>query len=153
MLASESACYRHKRDACIKGNTPNIPPKHLFFAKKQPLILGHRGQAKKFQENTMEGIKSVEELGADGFEVDVYLTDFNQLVLFPSDNAKVIVIDLPFSHQDLEADFIISRNIFDNQCENCSFKQASVYFIIYRISRFCITVYPDKIDVKFSTNM
>ena len=76
-------------DVCIKRNTLDIPADHLFHKKTKPLILGHRGQPRKFQENTIEGIKSVAGLGGDGFETDIYLTDYNQLVLFHDDNAKV----------------------------------------------------------------
>lgn len=76
-------------DSCINRNTLDIPADHLFHKKVKPLILGHRGQPKKFQENTIEGIKSVADLGGDGFETDIYLTDNNQLVLFHDDNAKV----------------------------------------------------------------
>lgn len=67
-----------------------IPSDHLFHEKAKPLVLGHRGQPRKFQENTIEGIKSVTGLRGDGFETDIYLTDYNQLVLFHDDNAKVI---------------------------------------------------------------
>ena len=62
----------------------------MFNKKAKPLILGHRGQPRLFQENTIEGIKSLADLGADGFETDIYLTDHGQLVLFHDDNAKVI---------------------------------------------------------------
>lgn len=78
-----------QNDACINRDTLDIPADHLFHDKSKPLILGHRGQPRKFQENTIEGIKSVADLGADGFETDIYLTDHNQLVLFHDDNAKV----------------------------------------------------------------
>ena len=80
---------RYSRDACLKGDTPNIPKDHLFHRKKKPLILGHRGQGRQFQENTMEGIKSLIDTGADGFQADVVLTNYGQLVLFQSQNAKV----------------------------------------------------------------
>ena len=80
----------HQIDACFKRDTQSIPSGHIFHQKTKPLILGHRGQPRKFQENTIEGIRSVASLGADGFETDIYLTDYGQLVLFHDDNAKVI---------------------------------------------------------------
>jgi len=79
---------QYKSVACLNRYLPSIPKDHLFYCKKQPLILGHRGQGKKFQENTIEGIKSLIGTGADGFEADVVLTNYGQLVLFHSDNAK-----------------------------------------------------------------
>ena len=79
----------YKRDACLARDTPSIPKDHLFYSKKQPLVFGHRGQGKQFQENTLEGIKSLIGTGADGVETDVVLTDYGQLVLFHSENAKV----------------------------------------------------------------
>ena len=79
------------RNACLKRDTRNIPTDHLFHKKQLPLILGHRGQGREFQENTIEGIKSLIDTGADGFEADVVLTDYGQLVLFHSDNAKVLL--------------------------------------------------------------
>ncbi len=36
------------------------------------LILGHRGDRKNFDDNTIEGIESAFEKGADGVEIDVY---------------------------------------------------------------------------------
>ncbi len=42
-----------------------------------------------FQENSLEGVKSLIELGADGYEIDIYLTNYGQLVVFHDDNAKV----------------------------------------------------------------
>jgi len=36
------------------------------------LILGHRGDRKSFDDNTIEGIASAFERGADGVEIDVY---------------------------------------------------------------------------------
>jgi len=84
------ACSTLQTDVCIKRDTLDIPSDHIFHKKTKPLILGHRGQPRKFQENSIEGIKSVADLGADGFETDIYLTDYNQLVLFHDDNAKAL---------------------------------------------------------------
>ena len=75
--------------ACFNRKTPDIPSGHLFHKKQKPLILGHRGQPRKFQENSIEGVTSLVGLGADGYEIDIYLTDAGQLVLFHDDNAKV----------------------------------------------------------------
>eukprot|EP00794_Sanderia_malayensis_P007182 gene7182-7988_t len=72
---------------CFNRNTPDIPSDHFFNTKKKPLIIGHRGQPRKFQENSLESVKSLVDLGADGFEIDIYLTDSGQLVCFHDDNA------------------------------------------------------------------
>ena len=63
----------------IPASCPNltfgsIPKGHLFHEKQKPVIIAHRGQPKKFQENTLDGVLSVQEIHADGFEVDIYVT-------------------------------------------------------------------------------
>ena len=98
---------QYKSVACLNRYLPSIPKDHLFYSKKQPLILGHRGQGKKFQENTIEGIKSLIGTGADGFEADVVLTNYGQLVLFHSDNAKVNAAKFP-----LPSNFVSSLDTF-----------------------------------------
>ncbi len=54
----------------------------MINEKIKPLVLGHRGSPTLYQESTLDGIKSVKKLGADGFEVDVYLTKDNKIVCF-----------------------------------------------------------------------
>ena len=82
LMITLCSSYKYKKDACIKRQTQNIPADHLFFKKNQPLILGHRGQPKKYQENTLDGIKSLIDTGADGFTVDAHLTKNGDLVAF-----------------------------------------------------------------------
>lgn len=54
----------------------------FFQNLKTPLILGHRGVPEEHQENTMAGFKRAIELGLDGIELDVFLTQDEQLVVF-----------------------------------------------------------------------
>ena len=74
---------------CFNKTLDDIPSDHLFHSKKKPLIIGHRGIPKVYQENTLEGFTNLVNLGADGFETDIYLTKDNKLVLFHDDNTKV----------------------------------------------------------------
>lgn len=81
----------------IPASCPNltfgsIPKGHLFHEKQKPVIIAHRGQPKKFQENTLDGVLSVQEIHADGFEVDIYVTKDKKLVLFHDDNTEVSFI-------------------------------------------------------------
>ena len=80
----------------IPASCPNltfgsIPGGHLFHEKQKPLIIAHRGQPKKYQ-NTLDGVLSVREIHADGFEVDIYVTKDKKLVLFHDDNTEVSFI-------------------------------------------------------------
>lgn len=42
-----------------------------------------------YQENTYDGILSAVDVKADGFELDIYKTKDNKLVVFHDDNTKV----------------------------------------------------------------
>lgn len=67
----------------------SIPASHLYSKKKDPLIIGHHGNPSKFQENTIDGFKSLAALKADGMELDTFLTKDEQLVVFHFDNTQV----------------------------------------------------------------
>ena len=67
----------------------SIPNSHLYHNKTKPLVIGHHGNPSKFQENTIDGFKSLAALKADGFEFDTFLTKDEQLVVFHFDNTKV----------------------------------------------------------------
>lgn len=67
----------------------DIPATHLFHKKEKPIIIAHRGQPKLFQENTKEGILSTLSINSDGFELDIYKTKDDKLVVFHDDNTKV----------------------------------------------------------------
>merc|ERR1712141_840542 len=73
-------------ESCIKKNTPAIPSWHIYHKLCKPIIIGHRGNPLHFQENTMEGFKSVRRFGVSAFELDVYLTKDGKLVLFHDKN-------------------------------------------------------------------
>jgi glycerophosphoryl diester phosphodiesterase len=60
-----------------------------MYKKTKPLVIGHRGNPMKYQENTLDGFKSLLETNADGFEMDIYVTKDDKLVVFHDDNTKV----------------------------------------------------------------
>lgn len=66
----------------------SIPASHLYNKKKKPLIIGHHGNPSKFQENTIDGFKSLAALKADGMELDTFLTKDEQLVVIHFNNTK-----------------------------------------------------------------
>ncbi|KAK2557631.1 hypothetical protein P5673_019988 [Acropora cervicornis] len=59
----------------------SIPDSHLYDKKQKPLIIGHHGNPSKFQENTIDGFKSLAALKADGMELDTFLTKDGKLKL------------------------------------------------------------------------
>ena len=67
----------------------SIPNSHLYHKKDKPLVIGHHGNPSKFQENTIDGFKSLAALKADGMELDTFLTKDQQLVVFHFNNTKV----------------------------------------------------------------
>ena len=76
-------------DSCVKTCTPVIPRWHIYHKLCKPIIIGHRGNPLHYQENTMEGFKSVHRFGANAFELDVYLTVDGELVVFHDRNTLV----------------------------------------------------------------
>jgi len=64
----------------------SIPETHLYHKKTKPLVIGHHGNPSKFQENTVDGFKSLVELKADGMEFDTFLTKDKKLVVIHYDN-------------------------------------------------------------------
>ncbi|XP_068701605.1 uncharacterized protein [Montipora foliosa] len=66
----------------------SIPHYHLYHTKEKPLIIGHLGNPSRFQENTIDGFKSLAALKADGMELDTFLTKDEKLVVFHFDNTK-----------------------------------------------------------------
>lgn len=54
----------------------------FFTPKGRSKVLGHRGNPKAFQENTLAGFQSALEAGADGVELDVFLTRDEKVVVF-----------------------------------------------------------------------
>ena len=67
----------------------SIPDCHLYHKKQKPLIIGHHGNPSKFQENTIDGFKSLAALKADGMELDAFLTKDEELVVIHFNNTKV----------------------------------------------------------------
>lgn len=53
-----------------------------FFSNRSPYILAHRGGLKLAPEHTMAAFKKAQQLGVDGFEIDVRLTKDNHIVAF-----------------------------------------------------------------------
>jgi glycerophosphoryl diester phosphodiesterase len=54
----------------------------------RPLIYGHRGGSKNFPENTVEAFKDALANGADGCELDVFLTKDKHIVCFHDDTTE-----------------------------------------------------------------
>ncbi len=52
------------------------------------IILGHRGYSSKYPENTLPSFKKAIEYGADGVELDVWLTADGKVVVHHDDNLK-----------------------------------------------------------------
>ena len=67
----------------------SIPNTHLYAKKEKPLVIGHHGNPSKFQENTIDGFKSLKALKADGMELDTFLTKDEKLVVIHYDNTAV----------------------------------------------------------------
>lgn len=82
--ASDSSSCFDQPEAKVNS----IPDSHLYHKKQKPLIIGHHGNPSKFQENTIDGFKSLAALKADGMELDAFLTKDEQLVVFHFDNTK-----------------------------------------------------------------
>ncbi|CUG86444.1 glycerophosphoryl diester phosphodiesterase, putative [Bodo saltans] len=55
---------------------------------RRPLVYGHRGGSKKYPENTIEAFKDALANGADGCELDVFLTKDKYVVCFHDDTTE-----------------------------------------------------------------
>jgi glycerophosphoryl diester phosphodiesterase len=64
----------------VNSDTP--PHSSQVNAEKRPLIIAHRGGAKEFTENTIEGFNRAMRLGADGNETDLRLTRDGVVVIY-----------------------------------------------------------------------
>ncbi len=60
----------------------------FFRDKERPLVLGHRGVAREFQENTLPGFQRAVDLGLDGVELDVFATRDGRLAVFHDEDAE-----------------------------------------------------------------
>ena len=78
-------------ESCLSesGSVKSIPDSHLYHKKPKPLVIGHHGNPSEYQENTVDGFKSLVELKADGMELDTFLTKDNKLVVIHYDNTVV----------------------------------------------------------------
>ena len=56
---------------------------------KNGLVIGHMGNIFQYQENTLEGMKNLVAIKADGMHMNVQLTKDDQLILFGDDNLYV----------------------------------------------------------------
>ena len=54
-------------------------------------MIAHRGLPKEYQENTYDGIIKALDSKADGFELDIYKTKDDKLVVFHDDNTMVCI--------------------------------------------------------------
>ena len=78
--------------SCPDTKLNEIPSDHLFHRKQKPLVIAHRGLPKEFQENTYDGIIASLDSNADGFELDIYKTKDDKLVVFHDDNTMVFIL-------------------------------------------------------------
>ena len=76
----------------VRREITTLTKDNIFFTKKTPLVVGHRGNPMVYQENSLAGFKSLLDLNVDAFETDVYLTKDKKLVVFHDDNPLVRVI-------------------------------------------------------------
>ncbi|MRI34342.1 hypothetical protein EOPP23_15240 [Endozoicomonas sp. OPT23] len=60
----------------------------FFKPKAVPLVLGHRGCPKLYQENTLAGFRAACTQGAAGIELDVFKTADDRIVVFHDDDIK-----------------------------------------------------------------
>jgi glycerophosphoryl diester phosphodiesterase len=84
----------------------------------RPLIYGHRGGSKSYPENSLEAFVDARENGADGCEMDVFLTTDGQVVVFHDDTTERLV-DGP-SHKLIESSWA-------GCLENLKFKKTLKY--------------------------
>ena len=77
-------CYKSSR---LLG----IPKDHLYFKLQHPIVIGHMGNIMKYQENTLEGMKSLIQMNAGGMHMQVRMTRDNMLILFKDDKLYVSV--------------------------------------------------------------
>ena len=93
LYLSVSPCFSIDSHTSCFGKSTDvrpIPSTHLYNKKKErPLVIGHHGNPSKYQENTIDGFKSLKELKADGMEFDTFLTKDDQLVVIHYDNTEV----------------------------------------------------------------
>ena len=85
---STQSCF----DESVK--VKSIPDSHLYAKKTKPLVIGHHGNPSRYQENTVDGFKSLVDIGADGMELDTFLTKDEKLVVIHYDNTLVSFIVL-----------------------------------------------------------
>ena len=71
------------------GKVNSIPETHLYHKKTKPLVIGHGGNPSQYQENNVDGFKSLVQLNADGMELDTFLTKDKKLVVIHYDNTVV----------------------------------------------------------------
>jgi glycerophosphoryl diester phosphodiesterase len=66
----------------------------IFYASRllgRPLIFGHRGGSKVFPENSLASFVDAQRNGADGVELDVFLTKDNEVVVFHDKFTKRLI--------------------------------------------------------------
>ncbi|XP_073253101.1 uncharacterized protein [Porites lutea] len=94
LYLSVSPCFAIDSHASCFSKSKNVRPissTHLYNKKKEkPLVIGHHGNPSKYQENTIDGFKSLKELKADGMEFDTFLTKDEQLVVIHYDNTETL---------------------------------------------------------------
>ncbi|XP_065670356.1 uncharacterized protein LOC124818651 isoform X5 [Hydra vulgaris] len=100
-------------ESCPKRLLSKIPGNHLYHKKNKPIYIAHRGQPKVYLENTLEGIKSTVDIKADGYELDIFLTKDEKLIVFHYENTLDLAgVDKNIS--DCTYDELLQLNLTDN---------------------------------------
>lgn len=71
-----------------------IPSDHIYYKLQHPIVIGHMGNIGLFQENSLEGIRSLVDIKAGGVHVHVRLTKDHKLIVFQDDNLHVCHISV-----------------------------------------------------------
>lgn len=62
----------------------------FFIRKNRPIVLAHRGVPTMHQENTISGFRRALEMGLQGVEFDVYLTEDDKCVIFHDEDTECL---------------------------------------------------------------
>ena len=76
-------------DCYEKAKLRTIRSDHLYHTLHHPTVIGHMGNIVEYQENSLEGIKSLIRIEAGGVHMHVQLTKDDKLILFQDANLHV----------------------------------------------------------------
>jgi len=91
LLVVIAETVKYNTDCYNSTRLKAIPADHIYFKllkPKKPIVIGHKGNIKKHQENTLEGMKSLLTIKAGGMHMQVRLTKDNKLILCGDDRLE-----------------------------------------------------------------